>query len=74
MLCSSNWLICGSWTNCREVQPTSLWHLQQPFFTCTEAANGRFTQVYFGNSNGRASSDVNMHRALCPHSGTILTT
>jgi hypothetical protein len=29
---------------------------------------------YFGNSNGSASSDVNMHRALCPHSGTILTT
>jgi len=36
--------------------------------------NGCLTQAYFGNSNGRASSAVNMHRALCPHSGTILTT
>jgi len=34
----------------------------------------RWLMPYFGNSSGRASSDVNMHRALCPHSGTILTT
>lgn len=41
---------------------------------CRQPRHGCLNQAYFGNSNGRASSDVNMHRALCPHSGTILTT
>ena len=28
----------------------------------------------FGKSNGSATSDVYMHRALCPQSGTMVTT